>query len=171
MKRIQKKDIIDKLSGMFANSDSFYIVNPYGMTVKEIDSVRSQCFHGGIKYYVAKNTFIAKALSSFAIGTSISENSNVLKGVSGIFFLSAGQGSFPAKLIKNLRNGSPKLKSPGINKMEIKCAMVDSEFYLGDANIEALSSLRSKSEIIGSIIDSLRCGLSQIVAALEAREK
>ena len=158
MNKEEKAQIIEKLAGKFKENNYFYIADASGLSVMEINAFRRMCFERGVEYRVFKNTMIKKALEQLdADYAEFSEN--VLKGFSGIMFSPAG--NLPAKIIKEYRK-------KGAKKPIFKGASIDSEFYIGEEHLTMLSTLKSKNELIGEIIELLQSPISNVLGALES---
>lgn len=72
----------------------------------------------------------------------------------------AETGNAPAKLIKDFRKKStiPMLKG----------AYIEEAVFIGDNQIDALVSLKSKEEVIGDIIGLLQSPAKNVVSALQS---
>lgn len=83
---------------------------------------------------------------------------SVLKGNTSLLF--AETGNAPAKLIKDFRKKStiPMLKG----------AYIEEAVFIGDNQIDALVSLKSKEEVIGDIIGLLQSPAKNVVSALQS---
>lgn len=160
MKRVEKKELIDQLEKKFKKSKFFYIVDPTGLTANEVNLVRRECYNNSVDYTVAKNTFIVQALCESYDSFEKEILGDSFKQTSAIFFLDESKTSFPAKLIKKLKLEKSDLK------LSIKCAYLDGDVFLGDSSLAALCALRSKNEMIGSIIESLKGGLPNLIKAI-----
>ncbi|MFZ2905970.1 MAG: 50S ribosomal protein L10 [Cyclobacteriaceae bacterium] len=161
MTREEKAQIIEGLSQKFADNAHFYITDASGFTVEQINAFRRMCFKGGVEYNVYKNTLIQKALEKQE-GVDYSPIFKVLNGFSGIMF-SKEVGNAPAKILKEYRK-----KVEG--KPVLKAASIKSELYIGDENLNTLSELKSKNELIGEIISMLQAPARNIVSALQNRK-
>ncbi len=62
--KVQKQEIIDKLSSAMKDSNSLVFVNFHGLTVGEVTAMRKNLKKDGVKYFVAKKTLVEKALQS-----------------------------------------------------------------------------------------------------------
>ncbi len=60
--KVQKQEIIDKLSSAMKDSNSLVFVNFHGLTVGEVTAMRKNLKKDGVKYFVAKKTLVEKAL-------------------------------------------------------------------------------------------------------------
>lgn len=158
MTREEKAQIIDELSEKLAKHNYFYITDGSGLTVAQINDFRRLCFQKGLEYKVIKNTLIQKALEK--MDTDYSEfNKEVLKGTSGIIF--SDTGNLPGKILQQFRKG-------GVDKPVLKGASIDTALYIGDQNLAALGSLKSKEEVIGDIIGLLQSPAKNVVSALQS---
>src|SRR5690606_28295317 len=82
----------------------------------------------------------------------------VLKGNTSIMF--AEVGNAPAKLIKEFRKKS--------DRPILKGAYIEEAIYIGDDQIEALTQIKSKEELIGDIIMLLQSPAKNVVSALKS---
>lgn len=157
MTREEKAIIIDKLAEKFANNTHFYITDASGFTVAQVNNFRRMCFKNGVEYGVYKNTLIRKALEKQE-GSDFSQLFDALHGFSGVIF-SKEVGNTPAKVIREFR-----VKMEG--KPVLKGASIDSSIYLGDENLNMLSELKSKNELIGEVIGLLQSPAKNVISAL-----
>lgn len=159
MTREEKAVIIDELSQKFSSTPYFYITSASGMSVKEVNTLRAQCFEKGIEYRVVKNTLIKKALET--LDTDYSAFDEVLKGFSGVMF-HPESGKVPAQLIKEFK------KKGGSDKLKFKGASVDSSVFVGESQLDVLISLKSKQELIGEVIGLLQSPAKNVIGALQS---
>ena len=82
----------------------------------------------------------------------------VLKGSTSLMFSEVGNA--PAKLIKNFRKKS--------DKPLLKGAFVEEAIYVGDENLDALVSIKSKEEMIGEIIGLLQSPAKNVISGLKS---
>ncbi|MFT5616899.1 MAG: large subunit ribosomal protein L10 [Arenicella sp.] len=162
MTKQEKYALVDALSEKLANTENFYITNTGGMTVKQINSFRGLCYKADFEYKIVKNTLIAKALERLDNGTDYSEFSDiVLKGTSGIIF-GGEAANAPAKMLKEFKKSS-KWEQP-----LLKGASIDGFPFIGAEHLEALSTLKSKNELIGDIIGLLQSPATNVISALQS---
>jgi large subunit ribosomal protein L10 len=157
MTREEKAQIIEELSQKFAEHAHFYITDAGGLTVAQINAFRRLCFKSGIEYKVYKNTLIRKALERQE-GADYSPIFGTLHGFSGVLF-SKEAGNLPARVIKEFRK---KLEG----KPLLKAASIDSDFFIGEENLNTLSDLKSKNELIGEVISILQSPAKNVLSAL-----
>ena len=156
MTREEKGKIIDELTDKFAAHSHFYITDAGGFTVAQINAFRRICFQTGVEYGVYKNTLIQKALEKK--GDTFEPLYKTLSGFSGVIF-SKESGNAPAKAIKEFRK---KLEG----KPVLKAASIDSGLFIGDENLNMLSELKSKNELIGDVIALLQSPAKNVLSAL-----
>lgn len=164
MTREEKAIVIDELSEKFDNYKNFYITDASGFTVEQINAFRRMCFESGVQFKVYKNTLIKKALDKRDEDYSAFDESNVLKGYSGIIF-SAKAPNIPAKVIRNYRK-----KGFSEDKPYLKAASIDAEMFIGEEYLKTLSELKSKEELIGEIIGLLQSPVKNVISALKSGE-
>lgn len=159
MTREEKAVVIEELVQKFSDNSHFYITDASGMTVADTNALRRLCFEKGIEYRVFKNTLIQKALERMDSDYT-PFNDAVLKGFSGVMF-SAENANAPAQLIKEFRK-----KSGGESPM-LKGASIDTDLFIGEENLDALSKLKSKAELIGEIIGLLQSPAKNVISGLQ----
>ena len=160
MTREEKAVVIEELKGKFSEATGFYITDAGGMTVEGINSFRRLCFEKGIEYRVAKNSLIKKALEQQEADYTDLFESDMLKEFSGIMF--AGESvSEPAKLLK-------KFQKDGNEKPALKGASVDAAIYVGAEQLDALSKIKSKEEMIAELVGLLQSPGRNLVSALQS---
>lgn len=144
MTREEKSLVIQDLTAQLAENNIIYLADLTGMDAESSSNLRRACFKANIKLAVVKNTLLAKAME--ASDKEFGELPSVLKGNTSLLF--AETGNAPAKLIKDFRKKStiPMLKG----------AYIEEAVFIGDNQIDALVSLKSKEEVIGDIIGLLQ---------------
>ncbi len=159
MTREEKAVVIEDLVQKFSDNSHFYITDASGMSVADTNALRRLCFEKGVEYRVFKNTLIQKALEKMDTDYTPFDDA-VLKGFSGIMF-SAENANAPAKLIKEFR------KKSGNESPVLKGASIDTDLFIGDENLNTLSELKSKAELIGEIIGLLQSPAKNVISGLQ----
>ena len=138
----------------------FYITDASGFSGAEVNAFRRTCYEKGVEYKVYKNTLIAKAFENLDVDYSkLAEGA--LKGFSGILF-SKETSNLPAKVLLDFRKKQGKKEYRPV----FKGAGIDSDVFLGEANLEVLATLKSKEELIGELIGLLQSPAKNLVSAL-----
>jgi large subunit ribosomal protein L10 len=162
MTRDEKKVIIDSLTEKLKENPFFYITDAAGFSVAQVNAFRRTCFEKGVEYKVYKNTLIAKALENLDADYSKLASSS-LKGFSGIIF-SKETSNLPAKVLLDFRKKQGKKETRPV----FKGAGIDSDVFLGEDNLELLSKLKSKQELLGDLIGLLQSPAKNLVSALQS---
>ena len=158
MNKTEKTQVIEELKEKFENSQYFYIADSSTLTVGEVNKLRALCYEKGVEMKVVKNTLAKKALESFDEDKNFGQLLEALKGPSTLLF--SDTGNVPAKLIKEYRETS--------ERPILKAAYIDSDVFLGDDQLEALSSLKSKEELIGDVIVLLQSPIKNLLGSLQS---
>lgn len=158
MNKEEKAQVIDELVEKFQANNFFYVTDASGLSVAQINAFRTLCFKNGVEYKVYKNTLIQKALER--LDGNFEELYSALKGFSGILF-HPESGKLPAKVLKDFRDGKA-------DKPALKGASIDASIYLGDEQLDTLSKLKSREELIGEIIGLLQSPAQNVVSALQS---
>jgi large subunit ribosomal protein L10 len=161
MTREEKLEIIEGLTEKFKDNPYFYIADASGFSVAQVNAFRRTCFEKGVEYKVYKNTLIKKALEN--LDADYSGLDVALKGFSGIIF-SKETGNLPAKVILDFRKKLGKKETRPV----FKGASIDSDVFVGDNNLEMLSTLKSKQELLGEVIGLLQSPITNLVSALQS---
>lgn len=161
MTREEKAKIIGELSKKFAENAHFYIADASGLTVGQVNAFRRLCFKNGVEYGVYKNTLIQKALEK-QDGADFTPLFKALRGFSGVIF-SKEVSNTPAKVLREIGlklNGRPVLKA----------ASIDSDLFIGEENLNMLSELKSREELVGEVISLLQSPVKKVLSALLSGE-
>ena len=156
MNREEKHELVLALQEKMQEYGNFYIADTSSLSVAKVNDIRRKCFETGIEMQVAKNSLIKKAIEG--LNGDATEIYSALKGQSALMFSSTGNA--PAKLIKTLRKGS--------DKPVLKAAYIDASIYVGDNNLDALVSLKSREELIGDIVGLLQSPAKNVISALKS---
>ncbi len=155
MRKEDKNAIITKLAETIKEYGHFYLVDVTAMNAAETTKMRKECFNREIKMVVVKNTLLHKAMES--LDTDFSPLYGCLKGTTAVLFTNVA--NVPAKLIKDLtKDGIPGLKG----------AYAEESFYVGADQLDALTSIKSKDEVIAEVIALLQSPAKNVVSALQS---
>jgi large subunit ribosomal protein L10 len=155
MEKNLKNQEIAELKEKFSNSTYFYLTDSSTLTVEKINKFRRLCFNSGIEYRVSKNTLIRKALEQ--VGGQYEALYPLLNGPTGVMF--ATDGATPAKVLTEFRKTN--------DKPVLKGAYIDTDVFIGDNQLSALASLKSKTELLGEIIGLLQSPARNVISALQ----
>lgn len=159
MTRKDKGLLIEELKSKFENAQYFYVTDASSLTVEKINKLRRTCFEKGIEIKTVKNTLAIKAMESLEDSGKFEPIFEAFKGQSTILFSSDSK--LPATIIKEFR-GKKDLKPA------LKAAYIDSDIFFGDDQLEALTKLKTKNELIGDVIFLLQSPAQSVVSALKS---
>jgi large subunit ribosomal protein L10 len=151
-KKADQKEIVDLLKA----SDAVYLTDYKNMSVAQINKLRREFRNDGITYKVFKNTIVKRAMEEVGGYDKVFE---LLENQSAFAFVS-GDPARPAKILKSFLKEN---KNP-----EFKGAVIEGALFEGD-KLEALSSMKTKEEVIGDIIGLLLAPITNIVGGLQAQ--
>lgn len=156
MTREEKKRVIESLKEQIDSYPHLYITDASDLNAGATSDLRRECFKKDIKLLVVKNTLMIKALEQ--TDKNDEELKNVLKQPSAIMFSEVANA--PAKLIKDFRKGH--------DKPIIKAAYVEESVYVGDDQLENLTKIKSKFELIGDLIAQLQSPTQKVLSQLQS---
>lgn len=158
MTKEDKIKLVEELTAVFEEYPNFYIADAGGLSVAEVNKLRGLCYEKEVKMKVVKNTLIQKALEN--LETDLSGVYPILKQPSSLFFTSSENPSAPAKIIEQFRKEN--------DKPLLKAAVIESSIFLGDDKLKSLTSMKSKTELLGEIVTLLQSPAKNVVSALKS---
>jgi large subunit ribosomal protein L10 len=156
MNRDEKNRKIDDLADSIGQAKHFYLADISNLNAETTSKLRRACFEKNITLVVVKNTLLQKALEKFE--GKFDGLFDVLKDSTSIMF--SEKNNIPAKLIKEFRKTGPK--------PVLKAAFVEESIYIGDDQLDALSGIKSKEELIGDLIFLLQSPARNVLSALQS---
>ena len=156
MTREEKSKAITEIKDVLSQNGIIYLTDISGLNSIETSNLRRLCFKSGVKLEVMKNTLLEQAMT--ASDKDFGDLLETLKGNTSIMLSDVGNA--PAKVIKDFRKKS--------ERPILKGAIIESDIYLGDEQLELLSSIKSKEEIIGEIVILLQSPVRNIISALKS---
>ncbi|MCU7615484.1 50S ribosomal protein L10 [Chryseobacterium sp. GMJ5] len=160
MTKDQKVVAIQEIKDLLQDAKVVYVADLDGLNAAKSSDFRRQAFKQNIKVKVVKNTLLQKAMEQIE-GVDYSEMFQTFKGNSALMVAETANG--PAKLIKDFRKKE--------EKPALKSAFVQETFYVGDNNLDALVSIKSREEMIGEIIGLLQSPIQRVVSALQNKSE
>lgn len=157
MKKEEKSQVIDSLVEQLASNSHFYLTDIASLNAAKTADLRRLCFKKNIKMLVVKNSLLQKAMER-STAKDYQPLYGSLKGSTAIMFTEVGND--PAKLIKEFRKKN--------DKPVLKAAFVEESVYVGDDQLDALVSIKSKEEVIGDIIGLLQSPAKNVISALKS---
>jgi len=162
MTKQEKNEVIDVLKDKFSQYNNFYITNTESLSVAQVTKLRRICFDKNVEMKVAKNTLIKKALESI----DNERFSNVYESLNGVTALLFSENAKePALIISSFR------KETNTERPVLKAAFIDGDVFEGDDQLKALTTLKSKNDLIGEIIGLLQSPAKNVISGLNAGNK
>jgi large subunit ribosomal protein L10 len=157
MRREDKNLLIDKLTEQINQYPHFYLADISELNAEVTSNLRRKCFEKQIELVVVKNTLFIKALERSG-KSDFTQLYDSIKGSTSVMFTETG--NVPAKLIKEFRKKNPKPL--------LKAAFVEESIYVGENQLDALVSLKSKNELIADVIALLQSPAKNVVSSLQS---
>lgn len=159
MNKAEKTEVIDQLVEKLNANTKIYLADCSTLTVEKVNQFRKACFEKKVSVTVVKNTLLKKAIER-ANDSRLAELIPALKGETALMFTDTS--NVPAKIIRDFRKKD--------SKPALKAAFVEEMVYIGDNQLDALASLKSKNELIGDIIALLQSPIQRVIGGLENKK-
>jgi large subunit ribosomal protein L10 len=154
MRREEKEVIIEDLAQRLNDAKHFYLTDISELNADQTSKLRRKCFEKEISLLVVKNTLLRQAMEKSE--GDFDDLYDILKDSTSIMFCETG--NTPAKLIKEMRKT--------MERPLIKAAFVEESIYIGDDQLEVLSNIKSKNELLGDLLMLLQSPATSLVSAL-----
>ncbi len=155
MNREEKAQYIDDLAAELSAANILYLTDTADLTVETINNLRRRCFQSNISLKVVKNTLLKKAMDRVE-GKNYGELTSLLKGSTSIMI--SQEANAPARLIQEFRKKN--------QKPILKGAYIEEAIFIGDNQLVALETLKSKEELIGEIVGLLQSPAKNVLSGL-----
>ncbi|MFW5753389.1 MAG: 50S ribosomal protein L10 [Marinilabiliaceae bacterium] len=156
MKKTDKSALVKELSEKINEYSHFYVTDTLGLNAGSTSQLRRACFEKDIKMVMVKNTLFKRALQE--CDKEVDGIEDVFRGTSAVLF--SNTGNAPAKLIQDFqkKKGLPVLKG----------AYVEESVYIGQDQLEVLTNIKSKEELLGDVISLLQSPAKNVISALQS---
>lgn len=159
MTREEKSKVIQDLTAQLADANVIYLADISGLDAETTSNLRRACFKANVQLEVIKNTLLEKAMEA-----SVNEYGELPTALAGnTAIMIAETANAPGKIIKEFRKKS--------DKPLLKGAYINADIYVGDENLDALATIKSKEEVIGEIIGLLQSPAQRVISALKNQFK
>ena len=150
-----KKDAeIERLRERAAQAASMFFTDYRGLTVGELRTLRNELRKDQATYSVVKNTLFRKAVDD----ERRDQLKSALEGPTAVAFVTTDPVA-AAKALTKFATDS--------NKLHIKAAIVDGR-YLGPADVSALAKVRTRMQLLGALVGSLKSPIYRLHGTLNA---
>jgi large subunit ribosomal protein L10 len=156
MRKEEKTQVIDSLVEVIDSYPHLYFTDISGLNAEGTSGLRRKCFEKGIRLLVVKNTLLKLAMDK--VDKNFEGLYETLVGNTALMFSEIGNA--PAKIIEDFRKKN--------EKPILKGAYVEESIYIGDDQIKALSTIKSKEELIGDVITILQSPIKNVMSSLNS---
>jgi large subunit ribosomal protein L10 len=153
----QKQEVVDILKEKFSQYSNFYITDTESLNAEQVSTLRRHCFDKQVEMKVAKNTLIKKALEALD-AEKYSGVYESLNNVTALMF--CDNPKEPAVILSAFRK-----ESKG-EKPELKAAFINGDIFVGDKELDKLTKIKTKNELIGEVIGLLQSPAKRVLSAL-----
>ncbi len=158
MNKAEKTAMIEELKEKFANADFFYVTDSSTLSAEKTTELRSMMFAKGIEMKVVKNTLVKKALEDAPAEKGYAKVLESLKGPTALLFSDVAKA--PAQVIKEFRKTS--------DRPVLKAAYIETDVFVGDEQIDALTKLKSKEDLLADVIALLQSPIKNVLGSLQS---
>ena len=156
MNKEQKKNYISDISAKFENSEAILVTHYQGLTMTQLDELRSQMRKHGIKFQITKNRITKIALEK----TKCKDLSNLFTGPTAVAFSS--DAIISARILSKFAKDNENLKLLG---------GIMGEEVLDQAGVQNVANLPTLDEARAKIVGILATPASKFVSILLARSE
>ena len=157
MKKEDKAIIIANIGDQLKNYSCVYLMQTAGLDAEKTSALRRACFGADIKMLCVTNTLLKQAFE--ASETDYSGLYDLLHGETTL--LLSNVGNAPAKMIKKFRDKKDTLPM-------LKGAFVEESVYIGEDQLDVLSNIKSKNELIADVVALLQSPAKNVISALQS---
>lgn len=151
--RPEKAGKVAELKDLLTSYKGVVLVDYCGLTVAEDTELRSKMREAGVKYMVAKNTFIRIAAQEAGI-----EGLDAYLEHNTAVAFSAEDPVAPAKILNDF--------SKDHKALEIKAGILDGK-VIGLDEVKAVAELPSREELLAKLVGSMQAPISGLVNVLQ----
>ena len=156
MNKEQKKNYISEISTQFENSNSVLVTHYQGLTMIQLDELRSKMREHGIKFQITKNRITKLALEK----TKCKDLTNLFTGPTAVAFSS--DAIISARILSKFSKENKNLKLLG--------GIMGSE-VVDEAGVQNVANLPTLNEARAKIVGILATPASKFVSILLARSE
>ncbi|MFN8138843.1 MAG: 50S ribosomal protein L10 [Fimbriimonadales bacterium] len=149
----KKAEIIEQTASWISGSTGFIFTEYRGLGVQEIQTLRNQLRETGGEYHVVKNTLLRRALGEKA--TDLPDEFH--NGPTATVFIQRDEAACAKKLFEFAKSHQA---------LKIKGAVIEGKLLDGK-QVEALSKLPSRHELLGMIAGCVAAPIANLVGVLQ----
>ena len=158
MNRDQKQVVIDELRTELGGAASILLTDLSGIDVDTINELRSELRAKGVRYRVAKNTLVKRAI----VDTAVEPMESLLVGPTAL----AWHHEEPATAAKIFKDFVKKN-----DKLTVKGGYIDGEAMAGEAALTTLADMPSKDELRAQLLGLMEMVPGKFLALMQTAPK
>ncbi len=158
MKKEQKAEVLEELKVKFEQFPFFYVLDPTAMNAKETGALRRMCFEKGIEMRMVKNKLAVAAMRTFPAEKNYAHLFDSFSGQTALLFSTSSK--LPAIMLKDIQDKQKK------DKPKLKAAYIDTAVFAGEDQLDTLTKLKSKEELLGEVLGLLMSPPRNVIGAL-----
>ena len=156
MNKEQKKNYISEIESQFKNNEAVIVTHYQGLTMTQLDDLRSKMREHGIKFQITKNRITKLALEK----TKCKDLSNLFSGPTAVAF--SNDAIISARILSKFAKDNENLKLLG---------GIMGEEVLDQAGVQNVANLPTLDEARAKIVGILATPASKFVSILLARSE
>ena len=156
MNKEQKKSYISEMEGQFQTNEAIIVTHYQGLTMTQLDELRSQMREHGIKFTITKNRITKLALEK----TKCKDLSNLFTGATAVAF--SNDAIISARILSKFAKDNENLKLLG--------GIMGTDL-LDQAGVQNVANLPTLDEARAKIVGILATPASKFVSILLARSE
>lgn len=157
MRKEDKATIIEQIKDTISQYSCVYLTETTGLNAEKTVELRRAAFKADVKLVVVKNTLLKKAMEQLDV-----DYSGLYPALAGSTTLMlSNTGNAPAKLIKGFRKKKEELPA-------LKAAYVEETVYMGADQLDILTTIKSKNELIADVVALLQAPAKNVISALQS---
>ncbi|GIV26172.1 MAG: hypothetical protein KatS3mg026_1864 [Bacteroidia bacterium] len=160
MTREEKTALIAEISQTLLEASAFYLVDLGPLNAEDTVAFRRQLYEKGLRVRMVKNTLLAKALERAQVSDWLTLE-KALRGSTALIVCGPDP-KVPAQVVQAFQKEKQK------DFPAFKAAYVEGSYYVGASQLEALTRLKSKQELLGEVVATLQSPLQRVVGALQS---
>jgi large subunit ribosomal protein L10 len=153
----QKQEQVAAIAEQLEGHHTVYLTDYAGLTVEEATRLRRAFRAADVEFKVYKNTLLRRAMEARG---GFDELFDQLNGPTAVAF--TNDPASPARVLKKYLEGMGDKRLP-----KFKGAYVDGAVF-GEGQLDALSTLKSKDELIADVLGLLMAPITNVASALGA---
>jgi len=156
LNREEKKNYITEMESQFQNNESVLVTHYQGLTMSQLDELRSQMREHGIKFQITRNRITKLAIEK----TKCKDLSNLFTGATAVAF--SNDAIISARILSKFAKTNENLKLLG---------GVMGNDVLDKAGVQNVANLPTLDEARANIVGILAASASKFVSILLARSE